>query len=335
MRQIAPCLINFINAGTVAQCNSEPSVSGLYFTDIAGVTGAMLANLANEEDVTIALLSERILARAALRFRELLNGALFNAGYALREGYIKSSTVCKYSTNTIAGAAFERGKVIKKPSTGLPLYVAFYINSLQLKAVQGGVKTVEIRNSEGVVLWSKSVTVSAGITLHVPVQKEFIDDELYVVWDTTNLDTFAVSCAAPNAGCAPCKSTCNKSITDRYIIQGWDGVQATNDSYGIIIEGGAQCSFDAFMCANVGYFSSPILALCEAEIFTALQRSDRLNHNTIYQEPATISGIIEKAKNTAAKRIKEQLSTLLPSLQKNAPYCFTCNVQTSAQIHVL
>lgn len=335
MRQIAPCLVNFINAGTVAECNIEPSVSGLYYTDIAGVTGAMLANLAHEEDTTIALLSERILARASLRFRELLNGAMFNAGYALREGYIKSSTVCKYSTNTIAGAALQRGKIIKKPSTGLPLYVSYFINSLQLKAAQNATKTVEIRNGEGTVLWSKSVTVTANTTLHVPVQKEFLDDVIYVVWDTTNLDTFAVSCATPNAGCTPCKSTCNKSITDRYTVQGWDGANAVNDSFGIIIEGGAQCSFEAFMCANVSYFASAILALCEVEIFTALQRSNRLNHDTIYQDPATVSGIIEKAKNTALKRIKEQLSVLLPSLQKNAPYCLTCNVQTSAQISVI
>jgi hypothetical protein len=335
MRQIPACLRDFITAGTVAQCELVPSISGLYYTDIVGVTGSMLANMANEEDTTIGLLSERILARALLRFRELLNGAMFNAGYALREGYIKSKNVCKFEASTIAAAAAFRGLSIEKPATGLPAYTAYFINSLQLRATQSGTTIVEIRDADGVVLWSKPVTVTANTTLHLPVQKEFADDLFYVVWDTSALDTYAVSCTAPSAGCTPCHVPCNKSITDRYIIKGWDGLQATNDKYGIIIEGGAQCSFDAFLCANASYFSSAILALCEAEIFSALQRSSRLNYDTIYQDPSTVSGIIEKAKNTANKRIKEQLSVLLPTMQKNAPYCLTCNTQTSAQISVM
>lgn len=334
MRQISACLRDFITAGTVGQCELVPSISGLYYTDIVGVTGSMLANMANEEDTTIGLLSERILARALLRFRELLNGAMFNAGYALREGYIKSKNVCKFGASTIAAAAY-RGQSIEKPNKGLPEYTAYFINSLQLRAAQSGTSTVEIRDADGVVLWSKSVTIAANSTLHLPVQKEFADDLFYVVWDTSALDTYSVSCTAPSAGCTPCHTPCNKSITDRYIIKGWDGAQATNDKYGIIIEGGAQCSFDAFICANISYFSSGVLALCEAEIFSALQRSNRLNYDTIYQDLNTVSGMIEKAKNTAKKRIKEQLSVLLPTMQKNAPYCLTCNTQTSAQINVL
>lgn len=335
MRQILPCLRDFITAGTVAQCEPVPSISGLYYTDIAGVTGSMLANLAHEEDTTIGLLSERVLARALLRFRELLNGAMFNAGYALREGYIKSKNECKHSANTIPAAALYRGLTIQKPAKGLPAYTAYFISYLQLRAAQTGTTTVEIRDADGAVLWSKTVAVTANYTLFVPVQKEFADELFYVVWDTSALDTFGTTCTAPSAGCTPCHTPCNKSITDRYIIQGWDGVQASNDRFGIIVEGGAQCSFDAFICANAGYFSSAILALCEAEIFTALQRSNRLNYDTIYQDAGMVSGIIEKAKNTANKRIKEQLSVLLPSMQKNAPYCLTCNTQTSAQINIL
>jgi hypothetical protein len=256
---------------------------------------------------------------------------MFNAGYALREGYIKSKSECKFSAVTIPSLPLYRGLTIQKPSTGLPVYTAYFVNSLQLRAAQSGTTTIEIRDADGAVLWSKTVTVTANNTLLVPVQKELIGELFYVVWDTALLDTYAVSCAGTSTNCTPC----TKSITDRYIIQGWDGAQASNNRYGIIIEGGAQCSFDAFICANISYFASAVLALCEAEIFTALQRSSRLNHDTIYQDPSTVAGMIEKAKNTAAKRIKEQLSVLLPSMQKNAPYCLTCNTQTSAQISVL
>lgn len=326
MQALPPCFQNFITSGSVAECSAEPSVSGLYFTDIAGVSGIMLANLADTENKTIAALCNRLLTRAVVRFRELLSAALVRVGIALREGYEAQKAACKFTSSTVPMAAAKRGILIKKPAKGLPAYVAFFINSLTVKAATSGAATVEIIDGEGTVLWAKTIQAQANISQTLQVQQEFYAEEVYVVWDNTALDVYGTSCTTPCGGCNCSKKCgCSKTITERYSITGWDGSQTSTEQYGIIMDGGAQCSFNLFMCAYAAQFSTAILSLCEAEFWDALMKTDRLNNSTVYCDKSELEGYMAKAKNSAAKRIGEQLSVVLPSIKENIAYCVTCN----------
>jgi hypothetical protein len=325
MYQFSPqCIADFITIGGSNQCENTPSLSGLYLTDIKGVTTTLLSNLASEEQGNAEAFAAAILRRAVLYFQDKIKSAMSKLGYQISQGY-KQKNVCQYSDSTVSGSSMRRGLVVRRVHQ-VPKYGAFFIQKLQFKAAQSGSTTVQITDSLGVVLWSKLVSFVANIVLDIPVMQEFQNDALYVTTDHVGIDTYTTNCANPSACCG------EKGAKEFYAVSGWDGITSGANTFGLVLFGGFQCSFSQVICAILPNFGEAILYLCEAEILDEMVSTGRLNYSTIYVDDAQAEKQAAIQRNRAKSSIENQLGALLNSLIYNSNYCISCNKQSAPYV---
>lgn len=318
MYQFSPnCSTDFITIGGSNQCENTPSLSGLYLTDIKGVTATLLSNLASEEQGNAEGFAAAILRRAVLYFQDKIKSAMSKLGYQILQGY-KQKNVCQYSDSTTSGSPTARGLVVRRVHK-LPSYGTFFVQKIQFKSSQSGTTTVQITDSLGVVLWSKLISFVANIALDIPVMQEFQPDILYITTDNTGIETYNTNCSNPSACCG------EKGAKEFYSISSWDGVTSSGNGFGLVLFGGFQCSFAQIICAVLPNFGEAILYLCEAEILDEMVSSGRLNYSTIYVDDAQAEKEAAIQRNRAKASIDNQLNSILQNLIYNSNYCISCN----------
>ena len=320
-----PCLDNFITIGDRA-CESAPSSSGLYLSDLSGVNLELLTNLADGRYSGAKDYANAILRRAALYFQDQLKQTMAALGYQIAQGFglAKALKNCSFLTTVNAGQN-GRGLVCKRLNT-LPTFAVLFIENIKVKTAQSGAATLTISDELGVVVWSKNITLQANIELVVPVLQEFNSEAIYIILDgiPTALTTYATNCNALEKGC------CGKAIDKQfYVVSGWDGMQTSANSYGLLFSGGVQCSFARVACYILPYVSEAILNLCHAEILDDILASPRINYSTLYADTEGIPKQAEIARNRAKKSITAQVGAMLDGLAQNSPFCISCNRQTS------
>lgn len=320
-----PCLDNFITIGD-RTCETSPSNSGLYLSDLGGVNLELLTNLADGRYSGAKDYANAILRRAALYFQDQLKQVMASLGYQISQGFgvAKSLKNCSFLTTANAGQN-GRGLVCKRLNS-LPPFAVLFVENIRVKTAESGSATLNISDELGVVVWSKNITLQANIELVVPVLQEFAAEAIYITLDglPLALSTYATNCNAIQKGC------CGKAIDKQfYIVSGWDGMQTSANSYGLLFSGGVQCSFARVACHILPYVSEAILNLCHAEILDDILASPRINYSTLYADTESIPKQAEIARNRAKKSITAQVGAMLDGLAQNSPFCISCNRQTS------
>lgn len=323
----ANCTENFITIGD-RECDFIPSVSGLYLSDLSGVNLELLTNLADGRYSNAVDYAGGILRRAALYSQDQIKQILAGAGYQVLQGTSKASAVpsCSFLTSTSAGAN-GRGLVCRKVAAP-PKFSVFYILQIQAKTAQSGPAVIEIKNSFGDVLWSKNIQLTAHQVLAVPVMQEFDEPELFIELqgNPAPLDAYNTFCAKSELGC------CGKSLDKQfYTVTGWDGLQPTANSFGLVLLGGVQCSFAQVFCSILPYIAEAVLNLCHAAILDDILATPRINYSTLYADADAITKQAEIARNRAKKSMAAQVGSMLEGLQHSAPICISCNKQTNAR----
>ena len=320
----SPCTDNFILIGD-RQCSTEVSTSGLYLTDLGeAITTDLLANLAGSGSANAVEYGRKIVRRAALNFQDLVRRAMANMSYQVQQGTFQNP-ICKYLTTTNLPASARRGFVLRK-SRPLANFGAFYIDKVLIKSKTTGTATLEIADELGVILYSKQINLLQDVVTTVMILAEFTSEILFVTIDNTAVETYKTDCTDSKIACTPCGAGSSKSA---YSVSGWDGLQDTTNSFGLVFYGGVQCSFAQVICALLPYFSEAILKLCHVEILKDLLNSPRINPATIYADQSMLQADIEKIKNSANKSINDQMAATLSNLQKAAPHCITCDTLRS------
>lgn len=294
-----PCLDNFITIGD-RTCETSPSTSGLYLSDLSGVNLELLTNLADGRYSGAKDYANAILRRAALYFQDQLKQVMASLGYQISQGFgvAKSLKNCSFLTTANAGQD-GRGLVCKRLNS-LPPFAVIFVENIRVKAAESGSATLNISDELGVVVWSKNITLQANIELVVPVLQEFAAEAIYITLDglPLALSTYATNCNAIQKGC------CGKAIDKQfYIVSGWDGIQTSANSYGLLFSGGVQCSFARVACYILPYVSEAILNLCHAEILDDILASPRINYSTLYADTEGVPKQAEIARNRAKKAL--------------------------------
>lgn len=314
------CTDNFILIGD-RQCSPEVSTSGLYLTDLGeAITTDLLANLAGSGSANAVEYGRKIVRRATLNFQGLVRRAMANLGYQVQQGAFQKAA-CEYLTTTNLAAAARRGLVLRRVRP-LAKFGAFYLDKVVIKSNTTATVTLEIADELGVLLYSKQVNIVQNVAVSIPILSEFTSDILFITLDNTALETYKTNCVNATLSCTPCGAGSSKSA---YTVSGWDGLQDTTNSFGLVLFGGVQCSFSQVICQLLPYFSEAILKLCHVEILKDLLNSPRVNPATIYADQSMLLADIEKTKNSANKSINDQMAATLSNLQKSAPSCITCD----------
>jgi len=314
------CTDNFILIGD-SQCTADVSTSGLYLTDLGeAITTDLLANLAGSGSANAVEYAQKIVRRAVINFQDLVRRAMANLGYQVQQGAFQRPA-CEYQTTANLAAAARRGFVVRRVRP-LAKFGAFYIDKVVIKSKTTATVTLEIADELGVLLYSKQVNLVAYVAIPVSILSEFSSDILFITLDNTGIETYKTNCANAKLSCTPCGAAGSKSA---YTISGWDGLQDTTNSFGLVLFGGVQCSFSTVICSLMPYFSEAILKLCHVEILKDLLNSPRVNPATIYADQSMLLADIEKTKNSANKSINDQMAATLSNLQKSAPHCITCD----------
>lgn len=320
-----PCLAQFILIGDRA-CEPETSTSGLYLSDLSGVNLELLNNLADGRYSGAQDYAAAILSRAGLYFQDQLKQVMASLGYQIPQGYGLANPApnCSFLT-TVNSGANGRGLICRRLQT-LPKFSAFFVDTVQVKTATSGTGTLQIENAQGDILWSKSISFVAGRVATIPIYLELIEDEFYIVLTgaAPALDTYATVCSVPQKGC--CGQSIDKVL---YSITGWDGSATTANSFGLVLNGGVQCSFAQVACAILPYVAEAILNLCHAEILGDVLASPRINYSTLYADAEAITKQAETARARAKKSIAAQVGAMLSGLQKTAQLCISCNPQSS------
>jgi len=263
------------------------------------------------------------LRRAALVFQGQLKLVMAELGYEITQGYNhKASPNCTYKATATAGAA-GRGLSIKK-LVSPPKFTAFFVNSVLVKASQDGAAQLQISDGLGNVFFTKDLTLKAYAVQEVMVLQEFALDAFYITLEGAPPAVFDTVCSKADVGC------CGQNLArEYYTITGFDGLQVLPNSFGLVLNGGVQCSFGQVVCAILPYVAEAMLNLCHAIILQDILSSTRLNYTTLYADADAIKGRISQLNASAKKAILAQIGTLLPTLKSASPVCISCNKQTA------
>jgi hypothetical protein len=208
------CLLDYILLRGTCLPDVQPT-SGFWLDNLEGMSVDNVAAIAPEKLHTAAnVVSEKLLFAGQI-VQNRLRGAIEEAGVVLnRKG--KLYDVCKLGTTTLSPTVADVGIKISKKWLSSPL-AKIYVKSVRLQSATTGVTTIKISDVYGVVLWSKEVTLPAGQTINVQVNKQFGEDIIFVTADATNVELFAWDCNEKTE-CRPCVHK------EQYLnIEGWNG----------------------------------------------------------------------------------------------------------------
>lgn len=277
------CLDNFIgiDRGCVSSTLPPPK-SGLYITDLEGISLNMAAHIVNGEDVTgVNMLRKKIALAAELAIDDLNYYLSSNFKMNLTLDY---ATAGQFTSQFIPPADLQRGIVIHRRLNNL-----LKIRIDRIKFLSNTTKSnLPITIFDGINQTIYNIDVVAGvpyvldlsnyepITNIVYITAPNIDIEVNHVhlYNVNNMNTYHSNC-----GCG-CNTQSKKDHNKKFYIRGWDGTNEYHYSFGMTVETTLMCNYDSFICALVPNFRFIMLYKAGIEVAKEWFHSERLNEFT-------------------------------------------------------
>lgn len=218
------CLLNYIVLKEGCYCNEDgtkaptptPS-SGFYIEFLQGLSIENLSDITPENQTATSLLNNMVYLAANV-VEKRITSYLSNNGYDLNKRG-KKYEACNVTAKADAAVAFDKGVRISKANITSD-QARIFLEAIKIKTTNAGSTTLKVEDNDGNLLWSKTLTLPADVETSVVVNKEFEEDIIFVLADSTNVGLYQWNCNY-QGGC------CGKQIALRQdlSVMGFDGVQ--------------------------------------------------------------------------------------------------------------
>lgn len=314
------CYSNYIGIDS----SVASSESGLYVTDLLGVTITQLDDLTKEDqgDYEAFFTSLKKTAWRNLRIdtqKKLGNKFLIDKKLLTRE-------TSKFTTSLNVNTGLAGVKI----QVDLPKYARLQILSIGVKSDQAYTSPeaefyVYRTDANGELLSTFSQSLSDGVNT-IPVYTDYEEDELFVAYDPEVLTLYG---------------TANKYYDD-YIQFSEDlsctfpcsfgevGFVQQVNAGGLNVKFVVYCSLDKFLCENINLFQNAYLYRLGVELMRERVVSDKVNRFTVLTK--------ERADELFAlyfSDYEQALSAVIDTINiKEDPICFTCKSIVSSRINL-
>ena len=221
-----PCILDYIilrdGCYTDVDDNSIPTpdpTSGLFVEDLEGLSVENVASITPEKLISATNTVIEKLYFAANVVESRLRGILQARGLQLNT-VNRNYTACSVTEDTYGAQPYDKGVYISKNWLQSEMS-SIWVEAVKFKAVNSGNTTIRVKNSNGDVLFSKTISVNAGVETQTPVRKYFRENVIIVTVDSTNIGLYTYTCDG-STSCKPCASK-NEYLS----IQGWSGTNVT------------------------------------------------------------------------------------------------------------
>lgn len=322
---LAKCLQNFIGASQVcSNFGMGASTSGLYLTDLEGISINRIANIVNGEDGTaLNLLNRKIEFSTGLVFDDL---AKYIQPYYTLNRTLDVVTAGRYTTTFLTPTPLRRGLHIKRKERNLYSVKINTVKIFSSTSLTGAI----LRISDGIYDNDYVVDIVANQILEVVVNYTTIFDEVYITLDNTLLTVNEGNLGYTDGcgGCCSCGYSSNnlahknKKIND-ISVKGWNGVSDEQRSFGLVAELSVGCDFDRLQCVLADNFKYLLLYRAGIEVVKEWLSSERVNETTMIDTDHAIFLLErwEKEYDTKYRTAVKGIKGIMESLDSQ---CVTC-----------
>lgn len=314
-------------------CGGQIPKSGLFIEQLSGISKEMLAYSANGNNITAKdNLQDRTFS-ALLKLENMVKQRLADLGLAFRaQGQVqKYCSFDKSSTGHPPIGSDKVGLIIKKISPRAR-YNSLQVERLNIKSFTTGLHTIQLLDTNGNILQSLSVNLTAGQATSVAVNWNlFLDCQgsYRIVWANSNATPAKGACDCNSVNC--CGTNINYSQPDNiwYQIKGWNGSQCDSSSYGIQLTATVKCDIQNLMCGLLDELKMAVLYLTGAELADAASSPQRTTAASVngsewllmkkQEWEAAAQKIVEQVVNSNVERLKQEDSFCLYSKKLFAP----------------
>ena len=313
------CLNNYIVLRDGCYCVGGAKVatptptSGYYIEDLPGLSLENLSDVTPENTTATDMVNNMVYFAAALVEKQV-TAYLSGNGFDLNKmGY--ELNVCSPTSNYSIPVALERGLRISRYGLNSP-QARIFIENVRIKSKTAGNTTIYIKDIDGNVLWSKSVTLVADVETYVTVGLHFLPEIIFIVADASTVQLYEYNCMGA-VGCCGKEAKANHSLS----VMGWDGVQNSYIGYlGVCAR--LDCTDENIICNWLQRLKLAILYRAGAMLLEEwIAPSSRINF--IKNEKDWAAAYVEKWNNLSIEYVKAELKNI-ENLVKQDKYCYKC-----------
>lgn len=276
------CLDNIIGISpTCVSANFPAPRSGLYVTDLEGITVALASKIVSGEDVNgVNLLKKKIDFAVGLVWDDMY---LYLKDYFKINEYLNFITAGNFTPNRfLSPFNAYRGLQIKKIKRDSRM-----VTIKRVKILSGTtLNNVELRIIDGTYQTSIPVNLIAGQILEVELNYKAIFDEVYITLDNALISvsegTIDENNSKGGCGCRNTYTTVKSPNSPETGIQvlGWSGAATDNKSYGLSVDIEMKCEIEKFACTIADSLKYILLYKAGIEIVKEWMHSNRVTQAT-------------------------------------------------------
>ncbi len=314
------CYSNYIGIdSTVAS-----SESGLYITDLLGVTIRQLEDLTKEDQADYVAFFDSLKKTAWRNLRVDVQKKLGNK--FLIDKKLLTRETSKFTTSLNANTGLAGVKI----QVDLPKYARLQILSIGVKSDQAYTSPeaefyVYRTDADGELLDTFTHELSEGVNT-VPIYTDYEEDELFIAYDPEVLTLYGstnryyddyIQFSADLSCTFPCSF-------------GEVGSVQQVNAGGLNVKFVVYCSIDKFLCENINLFQNAYLYRLGVDLTRERVVSDKVNRFTVLTK--------ERADELFAlyfSDYEQALSAVIDNINvKEDPICFTCKSIVSSRINL-
>ena len=288
------CLTDYIGISPITCGVSTPSKSGLYVTDLEGISLNMASKIVTEDRNGAALLQRKINFATGLVLNDLTKylTPYFQMNRVL--DVVKSGI---FTGKYLEPVSLERGLVITFDPTATGT-LGLRILTVQI-LTQSTVIGALLKITDGTTTYQYPVNLTPGniVTFTIPNGGfTTFASSVYITLDNVNISVDEGSFATSTSGGCRCQSKTSNAITLNNVqVYGWNGISAeSNRSFGMTVTFQLECSFDRYICALIPNMSYLFLYRSGIEIIKEQLTTERINEMITPMKRDMAGYILEK-----------------------------------------
>ena len=322
---------------------AEAPASGMFINHLPGISFKSLAGITDFDANTVSQVWEQIQTLAGeMLVADVTAGIRFK--YSLKTSRRTVSLSPVYTGDTYADDGTEKGMVMDLglvKSQFNHIYVSMVRLRLEsLPTADGyGISTVDIvfRDKEGTELSRITQIVDAamvGTTITIPVLKSFTTDYLFAGFIGDGLGAYGstITNEVHNSFCyTVCQicPDCEPVVTGATAMGG--DYETGTDTFGLTVVAGIGCSYRNIVCANLEWFTMPLLYLCGYLIMIERLTSDRVNKwTTVGTQQA------EELRDTYREEYERRLKDVMTGMELDSDHdcCIDCTQAVKRKVYL-
>lgn len=231
------------------------------------------------------------------------------------DSYIDSVTVDRFATTeAYSPEVKERGLSL---TIGRFKVAKLFIDEVYIRVKESGIAYVTIKDGDTTKVFETSLL--ANKTMSVPIAYKCESDNVLITFDQTNFSAYKGT-VSNSEGC----SSCGKHTTQPDIlVKGWDGIEETNDLFGMGVLANLQCDEEALICQLLPRMNFMVWYQSGINFMEEFLASGRVNAVVSFGKERA-AAILEDLELKLAKEEKEFSDNISQFIKKTAGECFTC-----------